>query len=232
MPRSAVWRCVDVRTLSVGHRIRAAMTRCSEAPGSISTIGVVDAAVRGEDVAAARTVRAAGQIGDAAAGLLDDQRARRDVPRVERLLPEAVEPARRDVAEIEGRRAEPPHRARDRQELRRTARRAPPASLLHVVGKPGAEQRIDQRRGRRHAQRRAVEPGAVAALGGEQLAPGRIVDRRRPTGTPSISSASDEQKIGRPCAKLVVPSTGSNTQQYSGIASRSATAENSSPSTT
>src|SRR5574341_290207 len=31
--------------------------------------------------------------------------------------------------------------------------------------------------------------------------------------TPSISSASDEQKIGRPWAKLVVPSIGSKTQQ-------------------
>ena len=33
------------------------------------------------------------------------------------------------------------------------------------------------------------------------------------TASPSISRASDAQKIGRPCAKLVVPSSGSNTQR-------------------
>src|SRR5688500_12949007 len=41
---------------------------------------------------------------DHATRFRDDQRARRDVPRRERQLPEAVEPAARDVAEVERRR--------------------------------------------------------------------------------------------------------------------------------
>ena len=49
---------------------------------------------------------------------------------------------------------------------------------LHVVVEAGDQQRIDQRRRRRDAHRLAVQPCAVPALGGEQLAAVRIEDRR------------------------------------------------------
>ena len=65
--------------------------------------------------------------GDAAARLLDDQRAGGDVPRLEVLFPERVEAAGRDVAQIERRRPEPAHRARaaeERAEQRRRDRRS------------------------------------------------------------------------------------------------------------
>ena len=77
-----------------------------------SSISLVDAAVRGDEVRRGRVERRAVHAGDAAAGLLDDQRAGGDVPRLEVLLPEAVEPARGDVAEVERGRPQPPHRAR------------------------------------------------------------------------------------------------------------------------
>ena len=40
---------------------------------------------------------------------------------------------------------------------------------MHVVGEPGHEQRVDERGRRRGAERRAVEPGADAPFGREQL---------------------------------------------------------------
>src|SRR5436305_11619603 len=41
---------------------------------------------------------------------------------------------------------------------------------VHVVGKAGDEQRVDERRGRRDAKRPPVQKCAAAAFGGEQLA--------------------------------------------------------------
>ena len=93
------------------------------------------------------------------------------------LLPEAVEPARRQVAEVERRGAEPPHRPR----LGHEGAEQPDHlvdRLVHVVGEPGAEHRVDQRRGRGDAQRGAVEPGPGAPLGREELLAQRVVDRR------------------------------------------------------
>ena len=58
----------------------------------------------------------------------------------------------------------------------------------------------------------AVQKRAAAALGGEQLLARRIVDGRHLARRRRSSSASEAQKIGRPCAKFVVPSIGSNTQ--------------------
>ena len=48
-----------------------------------------------------RNSRAAGEVADAAAGFGDEQRAGRDVPRLEAHLPEAVEASRGDVGEVE-----------------------------------------------------------------------------------------------------------------------------------
>ena len=48
---------------------------------------------------------------------------------------------------------------------------------MHVVRKPGDEQRVDERGGRRHAHRLAVETRAAAALGREELLAIGIVDR-------------------------------------------------------
>ena len=50
----------------------------------------------------ARRESVTSQCGDAATGLLDDQRAAGDVPRLQIAFPEAVEPSRGDIAEIDG----------------------------------------------------------------------------------------------------------------------------------
>ena len=79
----------------------------------------------------------------------------------EPLLPEPVHPSRRDVADVERRRAEAAHRARRRDE-----RAEQPEHLLRLlvdgVRKPGDEQRVDQPIGRRHGEPLAVQPRAAA----------------------------------------------------------------------
>ena len=55
----------------------------------------------GDHLVAAHELRAAGEIADASAGLGDQQRAGGDVPRPEAHLEEAVEPAGRDVGDVE-----------------------------------------------------------------------------------------------------------------------------------
>ena len=105
------------RGINIEHRALSSRSRSRQEPLNNLDHGVVDVTVGGDDVASARTERTARQIGHAAAGLLDDQRAGRDVPGMKRLLPEPVEPARGDVAEIDGRRAETPDRARHFEEL-------------------------------------------------------------------------------------------------------------------
>ena len=77
-----------------------------------SSIWVVQQAVAGEDVPAARAEGRAVHVRHAAAGFGHDQRAAGDVPRLEVAFPEPVHPAGRDVAEIDRRRPEAPHGAR------------------------------------------------------------------------------------------------------------------------
>ena len=112
----------------------------------------------------------------------DDQHAGRDVPRVEALFPEAVESVRRRRS----RGRAPPIRAGARRETR-TRKRANSADhlfelLAALVRKPGDQQRVDQRRRARHAQARAVQKRAAAAIGREQLVArsGRTPRRLRP----------------------------------------------------
>ena len=47
----------------------------------------------------------------------DDQRAGGDVPGLEARLPESVQPSGGDVAQVDRRRAKPPHRARHADEV-------------------------------------------------------------------------------------------------------------------
>ena len=114
--------------------------------------------------------------GDAAAGLLDQQHAGRDVPRVEALLPEAVHASAGDVADVERRRPEAAHGARFAEKRGEQA-----DQLRHLVldgvRKAGHQQRVDERLGLRHVESRAVEERALAAFGGEQLVARRVVHR-------------------------------------------------------
>ena len=91
-------------------------------------------------------------------------------------FPEPVHAAGRDVAQVDRRRPEAPHRARLADEGAEQADDLVDARV-HVVRKAGDEHRVDERRGRRHAQRPAVQKRAAAALGGEQLLRVRIENR-------------------------------------------------------
>jgi hypothetical protein len=93
------------------------------------------------------------------------------------LFPEAVHPAGRRPAQIDRRRAEAAHRARPGDEGPEDLEE-PVGRLLHGIGKPGHQQRIDHRRRGRHPQRLAVEPRAHATLRGEQFLPVGVEHRR------------------------------------------------------
>ena len=54
-----------------------------------------------DDIAGLEKVVTAGQVGDRAAGLCHQQRARGKVPGRQVQLPEAIQPARGDVGEVE-----------------------------------------------------------------------------------------------------------------------------------
>src|SRR5436190_1399904 len=83
--------------------------------------GVMENGIGGQDTAGARRERRAGHVGDAATGLLDNQCAARDVPRLEVAFPEAVHASGRDIAEIDRRRAQSPYGARPADERREEA---------------------------------------------------------------------------------------------------------------
>ena len=107
----------------------------------------------------ARTQRSrAAEIGDEAARFAHQQDARRDVPQVEIVFPEAVQPPGRDPGEIERGRAE----AADARDLRaRPRRRSSPIAAKSPCprnGMPVRDQRC--RRGRAAPRRAAARPGA------------------------------------------------------------------------
>ena len=68
---------------------------------------LVDPAVGCEDLRTRQIEWSSIHIGDGAAGLLDQQRARRDVPRLQPEFPEAIEPAACDRRRNRARRAAP-----------------------------------------------------------------------------------------------------------------------------
>ena len=136
---------------------------------------VVQPAVRYYDLAAKEVDRLAREIGHASSSLLDDQGACRDVPRVQLFFPETIEPARRDIAEIEGGGPEPPDRTRTAKESRKHLYLVVPP-IANRLRKPGAEQRIDQRFGRRNVYRVSVEPRPSTPLCDKQLLPDGIED--------------------------------------------------------
>ena len=128
-------------------------------------------------------------VGDHPAGLLDDQRAGGDVPRVQMLFPEPVEAAGRDVAEIERRRS----RAGEPRALRRGTRqrRRPGAGALRArCTETRCTTALSTSAGASgDANRLAVQPRAVATLGREQLLGHRVVDHADLEG-PSIRARS------------------------------------------
>src|SRR5262249_47424510 len=121
-----------------------------------------------------KAVSPAGAIGDPAAGLLEHDPARGEVPGLELPLPERVETPAGDPAEGERRRALPPHALpeahRPGQELDVVAR-----VQASVVREAGRQERRFQTRSRRDGDGRAVQPGPGTAHGAEGLLAHRIV---------------------------------------------------------
>ena len=110
-----------------------------------------------------------------AAGLADHQCPRRHVPGHEPQLPEGVQPAAGQVAEVQGRGAAPAHAARHLDEPPQRGKVAlHEAGLLE--GESGAHQGHAEIRHAGDADRLPVAPGPLAPEGLEELAGGRVQD--------------------------------------------------------
>ena len=183
-------------------------------PGQLDHRRVADQVVAGDDLAGARTCPAAVLVGDEAAGLAHHQDAGRHVPGRQRLLPEAVEAARRR-----------PRRGRARPSRSGGCRRP---SAHHVAQL--AEVAAVMRRGRDAAcrcrsrsrparcapatrRRRSLSQAPPPFSAQKSSSVDRIVDHAGDDLRPARSSAIEMAKCGMPCRKLVVPSSGSTIQR-------------------
>src|SRR5438132_9959894 len=102
--------------------------------------------VGGDEVSGGGVERRAVHAGDSSCRLLHDQRTGGHVPGLEMLFPEAVEPSRGHVAEIQRGGSKTPDATRTAEEL--TEERDEIAGVLvNVVWKAGDEQRLEQRLG-------------------------------------------------------------------------------------
>ena len=159
---------------------------------------LVDVAVGGQHAAAPGVVRGAVDTGHTAARFLHEQRASRDIPGVQLLLPEPLEPPGRDVTQVERRRPQPAYRARPGDELREEAHQLARIAM-DVVVEAGDQKRIDHGCRRRHRHRLAVQPRSVAALRREELLPVGIENRRRHRHAAHLQrhrAAEDRQPVG------------------------------------
>ena len=105
----------------------------------------VDEAVGGEDLAAVEGELAAVEVGDAAAGFLEQQIAGGGVPGIEAELPVAVEAAAGDVGQVERRRAGATNAVRAQRELLVEVDVGAVVALL--AGKAGGDERLVERCG-------------------------------------------------------------------------------------
>ena len=144
LARQSRLRSVSIQAVSSSDLEHAARTSAMT-----SSMASMDSAVGGDAGAPRRDRMATPSMpGDASAGLAHDQRAGGDVPRLQVLLPEAVEPARGHVAEVERRRSQPAHGACPAEE-RPEHRDEIGGLLVDVVGKA-----------RSRAARRSTSPAA------------------------------------------------------------------------
>src|SRR5690606_14572548 len=118
----------------------------------------------------------AAQVADAAARLADDQRAGRDVPLREPELPEAVDAARRDVAEVECRGPGPADPGRLEHDVAHHREVAVGVLEVRAVRKARRDQRLLQRRALADADAAAVELRTLPAARAEDLLAERVVD--------------------------------------------------------
>src|SRR5690349_13771867 len=98
----------------------------------------MDPSVGRQELGPSRREWSATEVGDCSAGLFEDDRAGRDVPRLEVLLPEAVHATGRHITEVEGRGPEASNGSRFADEIAEQADDFRDA-LVNVVREPGHE---------------------------------------------------------------------------------------------
>src|SRR6266568_4000427 len=134
-----------------------------------------DLRVAADDAARIEVAGVAAKIPDQAARFLHQQRARRHVPGREAHFPEAVEPAGRDVGDVEGRGARAPDARGARGKLAEHGE-VFVETLEIAEGKSGADQGFVQKHAPGNAHAPLVQIGAASAGRRKQLVFRRIED--------------------------------------------------------
>src|SRR5262245_49019880 len=173
----------------------------------------MDIRVAGQDAAGLEHVVAPIEVGREAAGLAYQRDPGRHVPGRQVALPIGVETAGRDPGEVERGRSEATH-ARDLVLHRDMLA----ARELHVaaagVRKRAGHDRVGEPLAPRHAQPLIVKERALAALGGEKLVVGGIVDDARDDAAFALERDRDRkvwnavQKVQRPVDRIDDPAVG------------------------
>ena len=126
---------------------------------------------------------------------LDDELSGGDVPGVEPAFPKPVEPAGRNVAEVERRRSVAPHGLRETEKI--LERREIGERPSHAMGgKAGDDQRVEQSRAIGDPQRASVAIRAAPRGGAKALVRHRVVHHAEPHGAgPFPRDRNAEQPI-------------------------------------
>src|SRR5216684_4642209 len=155
--------------------------------------------------------RGAVHVAHVAARLLDQQRARRDVPLLEAEFPKPVDAAACDVGEVQRRRTGAPHALHARHEGL-PERKVVAAPFAAVVRKAGSQQRELERRDSADADWFAVEPRALAALRDEAFFLERVEHDRSLHASPPLVGDGDAElriavrEVGRAVERIDYPS--------------------------
>src|SRR5262245_55176504 len=156
------------------HTGRGGSSPCSCAPDQAQKL-TMNRLITDDNMTFAEHILAPLKVGGEAACLAHHENAGRHVPGRKVALPKAVEPAGGDPGEIEGGGSETTQ-ARDLLLNRGEFLPEQHQIAAAVVRQPARHDGIDQSSPRCYAQALIVEESALAALGGEQLLVGRVVD--------------------------------------------------------
>src|SRR5215813_13663542 len=170
----------------------------------------VNVLVSREDAAGFDHVVASVKIGDETAGFAHQRDSRRHVPRRQPALPIGIEAAGRHPGEIERGGPEPPQSGDPLLHRDMFVAREFHVAAAGMRERAG-DDRVGQPLARRHPQPLIVEEGALAALGGEQLVIGGVVDDAGDHGAFALEPDRDRkvrnsvQKIQRAVERIDDP---------------------------
>src|SRR2546426_1493290 len=141
----------------------------------------------------------AGEVRDPPARLRHDQAPGRHIPRRQSELPKAVHPTGRDRGEIHRSRPRAPEPLRSQHEPLEVFQIA--LAAVPVIGEARHQERLVERRDRRHVDASSVEQGALAYLRLEEFLSHRIIHHAEHDASLSLEANRDAER-GEPVREV------------------------------